>query len=838
MQDLKKFLKTSDRFVRILNQEWIQTPKDFFYYFPKDYEDRTQIKKVSQLQEGVKSVVKVKVVDKSVITTPKWKKLIEFKLEDEDKNIIFANFLNTTYVLKQLKIGERFLLSWKPRFSYGKYVFWYPEILWWSQMSSSDETRWDTSLVGKIVPVYSDLMGIKWSWFQKKMAEKLPEINNLFEEFLPEYLLKKYNLFDIKKALKNIHFPENLQTLQKAKYRFNFEKLLTWQLVSNLNFKQKQINKPTSPNREIVKEFLKLLPFELTKAQKKAIKVIIDDMHSGKIMTRLLQWDVWSWKTIVSTIVAYYVIKQFWQQVAFLAPTEVLANQHIKNIAKYFLPLGLKIALLTGSTKPKEKEQIKQQIKNWEIDFVLWTHAIIQDDVIFKDLWLIIIDEQHKFWVNQRAKLASQWSPHILQMTATPIPRSLALAYFGEFENTIIDELPPGRQPVYTKVISESEFEQLKWFLLNKIQQGQQVYIVVPLIEESEKLEGVKSALEEYEEIKSRFEGEDLITDNWNKITDNKIEQKLYEINWVAMEIYNEYWYGLRESFYQEKMFEKLKQKWFNVKKEVSVVENWKLLVWKVDLLVDNEIVVELKSIPEVSPANFKQIRTYMKLWNYAWWTLINFWNKERLEYFVFKTWWEIKKSLWLKTDNLWLSSVGKKTIKVWLMHWKLRPDEKEKVMKDFKEWKTQVLVSTTVIEVWVDVPQATIMIIKNAERFGLAALHQLRWRVWRSDLKSYCFLVTKSKAGEAYRRLKYMEQYTDWFKLAEIDLKLRGPWTILWTQQSWQLDLPEEALKDIKLLEATRNEARYIVENNLLEKFPKLKEKIEKEKKVDVLKW
>ena len=682
MQDLKSFLKTTDRYANILKQEWISKPEDFFYYFPKDYEDRTQIKKISQLQEWVKSVVKVKVVDKTVINTPKWKKLIEFKLEDEDKNIIFANFLNTTYVLKQLKVWNRFLISGKPRFSYGKYVFWYPEIL--KQVNETNSSTTEDNLIGRIVPVYSDLMWIKWSWFQKKMAEKLPAIDDIFEEFLPDYLLKKYNLLDIKWALKNIHFPENLSVLQKAKYRFNFEKLLTWQLVSNLSFKQKQINKPTQPNREIVKDFLKLLPFELTKAQKRAIKTIIDDMHSWKVMTRLLQWDVWSGKTIVSTIIAYYVIKQFKQQVAFLAPTEVLAKQHILNISKYFLPLWIKLALLTGSTKPKEKEQIKQQIKTKDIDFVLWTHAIIQDDVEFADLWLIIIDEQHKFWVNQRAKLASQWTPHVLQMTATPIPRSLALAYFWEFENTIIDELPPGRQKIYTKVISEKEFEQLKGFLLNKIQQKEQIYIVVPLIEESEKLEWVKSAMQEYEEIQKMFEG------------------------------------------------------------------------------------------------------------------------------------------------------TG---VKIWLMHWKLRPDEKEKVMKDFKEWKTQILVSTTVIEVWVDVPQATIMIIKNAERFGLAALHQLRWRVWRSSLKSYCFLVTKSKSGESYRRLKYMEEFSDWFKLAEIDLKLRWPWTILWTQQSGQIDLPEEALKDIKLLEATRNEARYIIENNLLDKYSKLKQKVLSEEKIQTLK-
>jgi len=699
MKELKTFLRTTDRFVNILAERWIKKPQDFFYYFPKSYEDRSEIKSIWELQEGVKAVVKATIVDKNVITTPKWKKLIEFKLEDENHNVAYANFLNLTHILRTLKKWNTILLSWKPKWSYWKWAFWFPEILsenvWeWNLMS-------ENGLIGKIVPIYSDFLGIKWSWFQKKMAEKLPEIDNLFEEFLPSYLIKKYNLLDIKNALKNIHFPENMQFLQKAKYRFNFEQLLIWQLVSNFNFALQKKWEPTQPNREIVKEFLKLLPFELTKAQKKAVKAIIDDIHSGSVMRRLLQWDVWSWKTIVSAIVAYYIIKKFGQQVAFLAPTEVLANQHIKNIAKYFLPLWLRVELLTGSTKAKEKDRIKQDLKEWNIDLLIWTHAIIQDDVFFKDLGLIIVDEQHKFWVKQRLKLASQWNPHMLQMTATPIPRSLALSYFWEFENTIIDELPPWRQKIYTKVISESEYEQLVPFLINKIQQWQQIYIVTPLIEESEKMEDVNSAFQEYEKVKSLFE-------------------------------------------------------WYNI----STYNKWE--IGKDEGMIGND-------------------------------------NKQ---------------------DSLWWIKVG-------LMHWKLKPDEKDKVMKDFKEWKIQILVSTTVIEVWVDVPQATIMIIKNAERFGLSALHQLRWRVWRNDLKSYCFLVTKSKSWESYRRLKYMEKYSDGFKLAEIDLQTRWAGTILWTAQSGEMDLPEEALKDIQLLEDTRNEAKYILENNLLEENPKLKKMV-----------
>jgi len=669
MSNLKNFLRTTDRFVNILAEKGIKKPEDFFYYFPKDYEDRTEIKTIWDLQEWVKAVVKAQIVEKSVITTPRWKKLIEFKLEDENKNIAYANFLNLTHILRTLKKWNVVILSWKPKWSYWKWAFWFPEVI--NTESGLSKSSPDSKLIGKIVPIYSDFLWIKGSWFQKKMAEKLPEIDNLFEEILPSYLIKRYKLLDIKQALKNIHFPQNFKLLNDAKYRFNFEQLLIWQMVSNFNYDLQTKWEKTNPNRNLVKEFLKLLPFELTMAQKKAIKAIIDDIHSWKTMRRLLQGDVGSWKTIVATIVAWYIIKNFKKQVAFLAPTEVLAKQHIKNIAKFFLPLGLNLQLLTGSTKPKEKEQIKQDLKEWNIDLIIWTHAIIQDDVFFKKLGLIIVDEQHKFWVKQRIKLASQWNPHMLQMTATPIPRSLALSYFGEFENTIIDELPPGRQTITTKVISEKEYENLMPFLVNKIQQWQQVYIVVPLIEESEKMENLNSAFEEYELVKNLLEGYD---------------------------------------------------------------------------------------------------------------------------------------------------------IKVGLMHWRLSSLDKEQVMKDFKEWKTQILVSTTVIEVGVDVPQATIMIIKNAERFGLAALHQLRWRVGRNDLKSYCFLVTKSKSWESYRRLKYMEKYSDGFKLAEIDLQTRGAGTLLGTLQSGEMDLPEEALKDIQLLENTRNEARYILENNLLEKYPKLK--------------
>lgn len=669
--ELRSWLKTSTKYINILKEKGIKKPEDFFYYFPKDYEDRTSIKSIWELQEWVKTVVKAKIVDINFIETARWKKIMEFKLQDKNQNIAYANFMNTTYLLKTLKKWNTILLSWKPKFSYGKYIFWFPDIL----SDNFDDDLVNVNLVWKIVPIYSDLLWIKWSWFQKKISDKIDDIDNLYKEFLPSYLIEKYNLLWIKQALKNIHFPDSMEALKQAKYRFNFEQLLVWQLIININAVDKKRWKTTQPQRDIVKEFLNYIPFKLTKAQKKAIKIIIDDMHSWKTMMRLLQWDVWSWKTVVATVVAFYLMKKENKQIAFLAPTEVLAKQHIAGISKFLLPLWYKIALLTWSTKKSEKEQIKQDLKEGNLDFIVWTHAIIQDDVEFKNLWLVIVDEQHKFWVKQRVKLSSQWHPHMLQITATPIPRSLALSYFWEFENTIIDELPPWRQKIYTKVISEDEYVKLKQFLINKIRQNQQVYIVSPLIEESEKLEDVNSAFQEYEKVIEMFP--------------------------------------------------------------------------------------ELKG-------------------------------------------------------------------KIKLMHGRLKADEKAKIMWDFQAGKTKILVSTTVIEVWVNVPNATVMIIKNSERFGLSSLHQLRWRVGRWNLQSYCFLVTKSKFWESYRRLKYMEKYSDGFKLAEIDLNLRWAGTILWTQQSWNTDLPEQALKDIRLLENTRTEAKYIIEHNILKKETELKKLVD----------
>lgn len=665
--DLKQLLKTTPKFISILNANWINNMQDLFMYFPRIHEDRSNIKTLNQIliDDTIQSV-KWKIISKTLVRTRTWKRLAEIIFEDIHWNKWFINLINANFMFASIKQNSWYVIIGKPQFEHWKIFFWHPELV----LTAAEENSSDEAFkIWRIYPVYPELMWISSAWFAKKIWDNLHLIKDYFQETLPNWLLKEYDLLDINSAIKNIHYPENFDIIKQAKYRLIFERLLRVQLISiiNKNKYQGSIWKSTPPDRDIVKEFVDSLPFQLTNAQKKAIKNIIDDIHSWKPMLRLLQWDVWSWKTIVATASAYYIIKKLGWQVALLAPTEVLATQHAIGLSKLLLPLGINMNTLTWSTTAKDKEKIKQDLAWGKINLIIWTHAILQEDVNFKDLKYAVIDEQHKFGVMQRSFFKKFNSPHILQMTATPIPRSLTLAFFGEFDVSIIDEMPVWRQEIFTKIITEQELIKMKPWVMTKISQWQNIYIVTALIEDSEKLEDTKSATQQFQDITQQYP--------------------------------------------------------------------------------------ELKG-------------------------------------------------------------------EIWLLHWKLKPKEKEQIMKDFKSWKLKILISTTVIEVWIDVPNATVMIIKNAERFGLSQLHQLRWRVWRSELKSYCFLQTKSKSWDSYKRLKAMEQLSDWFKLAQLDLEIRWSWEILWTRQSGEADIPPEIITNIKFLENIQQAAF-----KLLEKSPNLEE-------------
>jgi len=667
--ELKQFLKTTDKYAQILEINWIKNIKDFFLNFPRTHEDRSDIKTISQtILDGTLQSVKWKIIKKTLITTPRGKRLLELIFEDEEWIQWKIQFLNAWFTAKNIKTDTRYVIIGKPKFERQKMIFWYPEMI---ETTAPDleveQDEWDFKS-WRLYPIYTEISGISTHRFAKKIRDHLNQIPDYFNEYLPNDFLEKYDLMEIRQTIKNMHYPENLEASKKAKYRFFFEKLLKLQLLSIINkvyYTAWSIKNKSIPDREIIKNFQSFLKFQLTNAQKKAIKHIIDDFHSGDTMMRLLQWDVWSGKTIVALAAGFYIHQKFGWQTAILAPTEVLANQHIQSISKVLLPNGINIAVLTGSTPAKQKEKIKQDLKDGKISVVVGTHALLQEDIDFKNLKLAVIDEQHKFGVMQRSFFKKFDSPHILQMTATPIPRSLALAFFGEFEVSIIDEMPAGRKPIHTKIISEKEFEKLKQWILTKISQDQRIYLITPLIEESEKMDELASAVSEYEYIQ--------------------------------------------------------------------------------------------KFLPELK------------------------------------------------------DQIG-------LLHGRMKGKDKEEVMENFKKWRIKFLVSTTVIEVWIDVPQATIMVIKNAERFGLSQLHQLRWRVGRSDIQSYCFLITKSKSWDTYQRLKSMEETNDGFKLAEIDMQLRGSGEILGIKQSGETDLPIEILTDLKLLEKVKNAAL-----DLLSKYPEL---------------
>ena len=665
MSDLKTFLKTTPLYIKLLWNNGINTVRDFFNYFPRAYENRASIKPLNQLVFDEKWVTstKGKILSKKVFAR-NWKRIYDISFEDELWNLWSISIFNSWYLASKLQEWCWYIIVWKPTYKYNKIIFSHPDVVpsWDSGEIQEFYNTW------RIFPIYSEMNGIKPGWFAKKTWEHLNDIPEYFSEYLPEDFLKEFRLLDVQNTIRNIHYPDNEHLKQEAIHRVFFDRLLRIQIFSLINKLSYQANNKViseQQQRDILKDMLQHIPFELTHAQKKVVKQIIDDFHSWKPMIRLLQGDVGSWKTIVATLAAFYLKKVLWGQTVFLAPLEVLAQQHYQSIARLLLPLWMRVELLTWSLTKGQKDKIKSDLKQWKIDVIIWTHALLQEWIDFHNLQYVIIDEQHKFWVKQRAFFKKFWSPHILQMSATPIPRSMAIAFFWEFDVSIIDELPKWRLPIKTKIISTSETTKLKPWILDKINKGQRIFIVTPLIEESETLDEVQSVTAEYENMLALYP----------------------ELKW-----------------------------------------------------------------------------------------------------------------------------------KIWLLHWKMKPKEKEEVMQNFKKGKYVMLVSTTVIEVWVDVPEATVMIIRNSERFWLAQLHQLRWRIWRSDIQSYCFLETPKKSWDSYERLKAMEQTTDGFKLAELDLQNRWSWEILGTMQSWMSDIPIDILSDMKFLETVQQWALW-----LLKKYPNL---------------
>jgi len=494
---------------------------------------------------------------------------------------------------------------------------------------------------------------------------------------MPEEIIKAEKLMDLPTAVKNIHFPENDELLKSARERLSFDELFLLQLKVLTKKKQWQKisskeEKSMTTKKETLKKFTDSLSFDLTNAQKQTVKEILEDLEKPFPMHRLLQGDVGSGKTIVAIIAALNTIYNG-HQVVLMAPTEILAKQHYQSFLKFLKEHSLNIQFIAGSTSTGQKKEVIKQMKTGTCDIVIGTHALIQDQIGFKNLGLAIIDEQHRFGVKQRAKLKEIGkSPHLLSLSATPIPRTLAITVYGDQDLSIIDEMPPGRQRIITRIVPEEKRQDAYRWIEDQVRKGRQTFVICPLIDESDFLE-VKSVLQEY----------------------------------------------------------------------------------------------------------------------------------ERLSEHIFKD-----------------LSVG-------LLHGRLKQEEKDQIMEDFNENKTNILVSTSVIEVGIDVPNATIMIIEGTERFGLAQLHQFRGRVGRGEHQSYCFLFTDKLATDGLKRLKAMEKHHSGFKLAEIDLEIRGPGEIYGVRQSGIPDLKMASLTDSELIARARARAEGILKkDNKLLNYEKLSQK------------
>ncbi|MEZ4606826.1 MAG: ATP-dependent DNA helicase RecG [Deinococcales bacterium] len=511
---------------------------------------------------------------------------------------------------------------------------------------------------GRIVSIYQSTQGLSQAYIRRSVFELLKELGRI-PDYLPKKILQDSYLIPLSQALHYIHFPPSEKDLQQALRRLKFDEFLFLELRILRNRDHENLGKKHKVYKYTTKEFSEHLPFKMTKAQSRVLKEIMDDMQSPKQMARLVQGDVGSGKTVVAAAAIYVSVKNSFQA-ALMAPTEILARQHFNNLRQYLFPLGVRLELLIGSMTKKQSDLVKAALKSGEIDVIIGTQALIQEDVHFKDLGLAVIDEEHRFGVDQRRKLLAG-KPDVLVMSATPIPRSLALTYYGDLDLSIIDELPPGRKAIHTRLVNDSKRRDVYRFAWGEIKKGRQVYVVTPLIEESEA-----------------------------------------------------------------------------------------------------EVMAEIVSAEQM----------------YA--------------------------------DLL---AIMPPECRLGLLHGKLSGSEKDEMMARFYRHELDMLVSTTVIEVGVDVPNATLMIIENAERFGLSQLHQLRGRVGRGSHESYCILIAGDRSKKTHQRLEVIEKYHDGFIIAEKDLALRGPGDLKGTRQSGMPDLVLGDLsQDIDIIEKAKELAEKIV--------------------------
>lgn len=632
-----------------LSQAGLHTVGDIIDFLPRVYEDFSEVVAIADITPG-KRTIRAKCEAISTKRVRRGMTVTTATLADKSGKLQ-AVWFNQPYRIKQLESGEEFYFSGNFEFSYNRYQLTNPSAEKVSEVPVSTD---------RIVPIYRAVKGLKSQVVRKILVELKPFITML-PETLPQDIVMREGLLSRADALLALHFPVTAQDVARGRERIGFEEIFSLLLAAQLNKKANaQLTGWSIPfHKDAVQKFVAQLPFKLTDGQRRAAWEIIQDFEKAVPMNRLLQGDVGSGKTVVAGLAAGQAASAGFQS-AIMAPTEILASQHAETLSKLLEPLGVSVGLLTGSVKGKARETLYKQISSGGIDVVVGTHALIQQPVTFHKLGFVVIDEQHRFGVAQRQELLkkSEHMPHLLAMTATPIPRSLALTVYGELDISILNERPAGRLPILTKIWSPNSRAQLYDLVEEQLAAGRQAYVICSLIDDN---------------------------------SDNELR---------------------------------------------SVQEEYKKL--------------------RVGPFKHREIG---------------------------------------------------------LLHGKMKPGEKESVMADFALGKTDILVSTTVVEVGVDVPNATVIMIENADRFGLAQLHQLRGRVGRSSHQSYCYLIM-SDSKQPSKRLREIEKSNDGFYLAEADLRLRGPGEIYGRAQHGELNLQVATLGDTKLISRAQKAARAFVEN------------------------
>ncbi len=660
-RDIETLKGVGETIAKKLGVMGIYTVRDLIYNFPRRYEDYSVLIPVAKITPGPVTIeAQVKQIKGRYVR--RGLHITEAVVSDKTGSVRLVWF-NQPYRAKATKTDSLYFISGNFEMGRGKQAIMNPNM----ELASSFPIN-----TARIVPVYRETKGLKSATIRKVMANLAEDIDKLPEN-LPTNIVKEYELSSHVQSLLGLHFPGSTNEIEVARHRQGFEEIFALSLAALLVKKENDREKalPVPFQEVLARSFVKKLPFDLTDAQRKVIWQIYKDIEKDKPMNRMVEGDVGSGKTVVAAMAALMAISEGYQA-ALMAPTELLARQHAESMYELLESVGMhrEVVLLVGSLKPAEKKRAHERIASGEAKLIIGTHAVISEKVDMHKLALIIVDEQHRFGVEQRQKLQKKAGhmPHMLSMTATPIPRTLALTIYGELDISLLDEMPPGRKPVKTKIVSPNEKARLYKEIDTELERGKQMFVVCPLITESDTLKTLSAEV-----------------------------------------VYKDF---------TEKTF------------------------------------------------------------------------KHR---------------------------------KVGLLHGKLKADEKEKIMSEFASGKLDILVATTVIEVGVNVPNASIMLVEGAERFGLAQIHQLRGRVARSTEQGYCYLLMTDSSAPT-RRLRAIEQSTDGFKLAELDLEIRGPGAIYGRSQHGQLDLRVANLTDVRLINAARSAAHdFIEKGEKLAKYPEL---------------